>query len=230
MGRYKTATEVRQEHLDVLGADLGSLVHAVYNECAWLHLKWHQYVELFGTKPERIDLLNQSAGLFFRVVQDCFWDDTLLHLARLTDSPTTARKDNLTIRRLPPLVLDEAVRSELQTLVGKAVAATAFALDWRNRRIAHRDLALATQEGARPLAPASRKQVNEALDAVCAPIQQLHAHYFDSELSFEVIAEPADAVSLLYVLRDGVEAEERRRQRLRDRKIDPEDLKPRGAV
>jgi len=94
----------QKEHLDALGPDLGHVYHALYNECAWLHIKWHQYLVLYGTKPERIDLLNRSAGLFFRIVQDTLWEDTLLHLARLTDRPTSMGKNNLSVQRLPSLI------------------------------------------------------------------------------------------------------------------------------
>lgn len=43
--------------------------------------------------------------------------------------------------------------------------------------------------------------------------------------SFEVaLYEPNDTESLLYVIRDGVEAEEKREQRHREGKLDPDDL------
>jgi hypothetical protein len=61
-------------------------------------LKWGEYVELFGTKPSRIDLRNRAAGGFFRVVQDGLWEDVLLHVARLTDAPRSGGRANLTIR------------------------------------------------------------------------------------------------------------------------------------
>jgi hypothetical protein len=39
-----------------------------------------------------------------------------------------------------------------------------------------------------------------------------------------------DAVSLLYVIRDGLEADVKRRQRIRERKFEPDDLKPLAKV
>ena len=54
--------------------------------------KWNDFVELFGTKETRIDLLNGSAPRFFRIVQNVLWEETLLHLARLTDSPDSVGK------------------------------------------------------------------------------------------------------------------------------------------
>jgi hypothetical protein len=60
-------------------------------------MKWEEFVVLFGTKPSRVDLVNRAAGGFFRLVQDTFFADVLLHLCRLTDPASTGGKDNLTI-------------------------------------------------------------------------------------------------------------------------------------
>ena len=44
----------------MLGPEVGLVYNALYNKCVLLHVKWRQYLELFGTKPERLDLLNRS--------------------------------------------------------------------------------------------------------------------------------------------------------------------------
>ena len=225
MGRHRATEDVRESHLAVLGPELGPVYHAVYNQVVWLHVKWKQYVQLFGTSPERIDLLNQSASYFFRVIELTLWQDTLLHLARLTDPPQTGRKDNLTIRRLPDLVGAGTLKVDLQKLIDAAGAATDFVRDWRNRHIAHRDLKLALQDGAQPLVPASREQVNEAIAAISQVLQRLSLAYFDSEVRFDLVFTFADAESLLYTIRDGLDAEKQRRDRESKGNMTPEDLR-----
>ena len=84
MAENRTAEEVKQNHIEHMGEELGSIFHALWNEVAWLHQKWDQYNILFGTKPSRINLMNETAPLFFRIVQDSLWEDTLLNIARLT--------------------------------------------------------------------------------------------------------------------------------------------------
>lgn len=231
MGRYSTAEEVQQEHLDTLGPNLGPVYHALYNECAWLHIKWRQYVELYGTKPERIKLLNQAASLFFRIIEDTLWDDILLHLSKLTESTGSGKKkQRLTIRRLPNLISDNEFRCEVDALVDSAVNAAEFARDWRNRRIAHRNLALAIKEASTPLALASRRQVKDAIGAVTRTLQRVHEFYFNSEILFGSIPEPNGAIDLLYVIQDGIRARENRRQRLREGKITQDDLHPPSEI
>ena len=227
MSRSMNSSEVKNEHLRELGLIFGTHYNALYNEVVWLHVRWKQYKDLFGTSPSRIDILNQTAGLFFRFVRDGLWEGTLLHLTRLTDPPESKgkeKKENLTLQSLPPLIKDVEFQKEIKGLVEGAVKATRFARDWRNRRLAHTDLKLAIQQGAEPLAPASRKSVEDAINAVSRVIQRASEYYFKSELSFDVITPADDAVSLLYVIRDGLNAEEERRARLKAGKLSAKDI------
>ena len=61
--------------ISTLGDALGAIFYELQNDLIWLHVKWHQYRVLYGSTPERIDLLNDAAPLAFRVVEDALWDD-----------------------------------------------------------------------------------------------------------------------------------------------------------
>ena len=97
-----------------MGPQLGPVFDELLKECASLHLKWHQFVELYGTKPERVDLLNKAAGFFFWIVQRNLQDDVLLGLARLTDSPASSGQKNLTLQRLAALITDAKLRADVE--------------------------------------------------------------------------------------------------------------------
>ena len=226
MARNLTAGEVREEHLASMGPHLGPVYNALWNEVAWLHAKWHEYKELYGEKPPRLELLNRASGFFFRIVQDTLWEDTLLHLARLTDPSRSAGRQNLTVLQLPSLVNDPGLREQLEALLTEAKSKAEFARDWRNRHIAHRDLDKALGKGAEPLAAASRNHVDEALRALAAVLNRVNTFYLKSTLTFDVIAPMTGGVALLYVLRDGLVAREKRLERLRAGLPDPDDLGP----
>ena len=228
MGRYSTPEEVKKEHLDKLGPDFGPTYHALWNECYRLHLKWQQYKELYGTNPERIDLLNNAAKLFFFVVEESLWQDILLHLSALTDPPELRKrnKKNLTICQLPTLVAKGDFQKVVRRAVNTARKKSEFAREWRNRKYVHRDLALAIQIGAEPLPAASRLKVQEAIDAVSEVIKEINIHYFNSDIGFDLIHEPEGGLDLLYLLRDGLDMRVERRERLRRGKAHPTDLKP----
>ena len=231
MSTYRTAEEVKEGHVAALGSNLGLLYNHLSDECTWLHMKWREYSELFGTSPERLDVLNAAAGSFFRIVQDVMWDDALLGLARLTDPERTGKYENLSIQALPKYLTDPLL-SLVESDIESAVKATGFARDWRNRRIAHTDLGLALGGGsAKPLEHASRISVNDALAAIASVLNRIDQHYFDSTVMYSMSeAAPPSSVSMLRRLRDGLEQEERRRERLWTGKLEPGDVEPERPI
>ena len=162
----KSDSEIKLERISVLGPELGPVFHGLDRELLWVQVKWEEYKALFATSPESVEVLNTLAPFFWWNVQTVMWEDVLLHICRLTDPP----KKRLTVKQLPNLCPDdERVREELEKRIADAVHATRFARDWRNRRIAHRDLetALGQRQGnrgrAKPLATATRLDVEQAL-------------------------------------------------------------------
>lgn len=223
MGRYLTADDVKQKYIEKLGNNLGSLFNELENELASLYMKWEEYVELFGKTPSRIDLLNQSAPVFFKIVQDSLWEDILLHLARLTDPPKSAGKDNLTLRCLPSLV-DVKIMETITNQIIDAEEKTNFCRDWRNRHIAHRDLKLVIDKHAEPLKPASRAKVKDALESFTKILNTISEYYMKSIIAFDSIIGSGGAEELLYVLDDGIKVDVERRKRIEAGKYLPEDL------
>lgn len=213
------------QRLVVLGEALGPIYTALVDEVIWIHAKWLEFRKLLAKSPERIDLLNESAGFFLCVVQDVLWDDVLLHLTRLTDPPKSAGKENLTIRWLPTLIDDRQLACEVGRLVDVAVERCAFARDRRNRSLAHSDLRLALQSPqAQELAPASRETTGNALAAIAAVLNRIEGRYFDSEVAFGHFVAWLDADQLVYHLGVASHYEEGSRRRLQTGHPLPEDL------
>ncbi len=228
MANHKTAEEAEKEYIACMGGDLGKVFHALWQEVAWLYAKWGEYVDLFGEKPSRIELMNRAAPKFFRIVQDLLWEETILHIARLTDPPRTAGKDNLTIQKLPELIEDTELVAKLSGLIKVAVQSTEFCRDWRNRRIAHRDLHLAIKDGINPLKSASRKMVKEALITLVNVLNAVTLYYQNSDSFFEGCYGCDGGESLLYVIDAGLRAGEERKKRIERGEYNKEDLKARA--
>jgi HEPN superfamily AbiU2-like protein len=224
MSRNRSAEEVQQEHLAGMGQTLGPVYHVLYEEVVWLHAKWLEYRKLYGHSEPRVDFLNSMARFFFRVLHDVLWDDIVLHIARLTDPPTTVGKENLTLLRLPAVIPDAALAADTQSMIDAAGAQWSFARDWRNRRLAHRDLALALDAAVTPLTAVSREHVERALKSIRAILNRVHRHYLKSQVAFEHFISRDDADTLIYHLRVAKMTEERRRDRLRRGVASPEDL------
>jgi hypothetical protein len=210
-----TAAQARSDNIVKMGVEVGEIYSALWQEVAWIHKKWTQYVTLFGTNPGRIELLNRAAPSLFRAVQDTLLEDVLLHLSRLTDAPRTMGRSNLSVRQLASVSANTSIAANVQSLADNALAACAFARDWRNRRLAHRDLGLALGQPVQPLAPASRVAVTTALTALTQLLNAVSEHYLDSTNMFGFGTDDGDALSMLYVLRDGLEFAAERTERIR---------------
>ncbi|HKT32773.1 MAG TPA: hypothetical protein VJS89_09850 [Gammaproteobacteria bacterium] len=222
-----TAEEARAKHITAMGDDLGRLYSALWQEIVWLHRKWTEYVVLFGTKESRIELLNNAAPQFARMVQDSLWEDVLLHMARLTDPPKSAGKSNLSIQALLPLIDHTETKTTVQSQIARALAASEFCRDWRNRHLAHRDLHLALKLGAEPLKSGSRLNVTEALKSFATILNTISARYLESTTFFDSDADFGGALSLLAVLDLGLAAKEAKRERLKNGIYEPDDYKQR---
>lgn len=138
-------------------------------------------------------------------------------------------KSNLTIQALLMPTRDTIeLNSKISNLIVKAMEQTAFARDWRNRRIAHRDLKLMLEEPTEALAEASRAQVNAALKAIADVLNAVAVHYLKSETAYDMAALRGGALNLLYVIDDGLKAIEEREKRIQSGKPLPGDFEGRS--
>jgi len=223
MGEHKSAEQVHEKHLRDMGSQLGEVYHALWNEVGWVHAKWQQFRQLYAHSPACIELLNDVAGHFFGIVQDVLWEDVILHIARLTERPTTAGQANLTLVALPPLISDTALAQEVDDLVETAKSEAAFAKKWRDKRLAHRDILVALEKGAEPLPGVSRQGVERALAAIRAVMNRLEEYYWQSEVAYSHFLATGEADDLVYYLRLAKQFERKRSELLGQGKYVPED-------
>jgi hypothetical protein len=218
----ESAAEAKQLAIDAMGDPLGVQYAELWQELAQLNITWSEFMELYGTKPSRIELMNRSAGHFFKMVQDSLWEGLMLHIARLTDRPVVSGRTNLTLHNLPALIPDVTVKAKIEALCLEATDKTKFARDWRNRHIAHRDLDLALGTTAKPLPAVEIKQVNEALECFTEILNSIAGPYLDSETSFKHSVRLRGAIELLYLIDAGHTLQAEHRKRLEAGDYSPE--------
>ena len=201
----RTPEQIKRRYFDSMGQELGSMFYELWIEVVWLHEKWEEYVELFGTDDSRVKLINDAASLFFYIVQDTLWDSTLLHIARLTDPSKSMNKANLSIKGLLNLIDNAQLKSEVSDLIEIADSKAAFCRDWRNKHIAHRDLDIALKK-AESLPSASNAQVEGALSSIADDLNQVEMHYCGAESGtlFEGVSNLHGAYELLSIIERGL--------------------------
>ena len=210
-----TGDEMKKRNIAAMGDEFGKQYTELTQEFTTLYLYWKEFLELFGTNDKRIDRLNRATPGFFRMLQDQQFETNMLRLARLTDSPKSLGKLNLTVCSLPELVPDQCLKAQLIILVGEVKRKTEFCRDWRNRRFAHRDLMLAMQDGrATPLAAVPKENFFEALRALSDLFNAIEHFYFRNFCRFEDIIPFKGAATLLYVLGFGVKQRDRMQEEI----------------
>lgn len=220
-----TAEQIKIQNIQKMGKELGEVYSELSQQVIWLNMKWQEYVELFGLKPSRIELMNKAAPEFFYVVEKSMWESILLHITRLTDSPITGQKKNLSIGQFLKLIKDKALIANLKQKIDLAILKTQFARDWRNRIIAHSDFELAMNKSAKPLEIASRNKVKEAIESICEVLNDVSSNLMDSTTGYDYLLTAGGATSLLYFVNKGLRADDEMRKRMESGKYDNSDIK-----
>jgi len=223
MGTNLNCDEVERKYVDLMGCELGPVYNCLQAECTLLNSTWRQFIELFATNAERIEVLKWSAEYFFHVVRDVFLDSTLLRLSRITDLPSMGKKQNVTLALLPSLV-DDVLRPQIDAALIQVQESTTFARDWRNRHIAHQDFGLTFGDSASPLATATRKNVTDAIADVNSLLNLVESHYVKGTIAFERLIARGQADDLIQVLNEEFQREQEFMARLNSDTLSTADL------
>jgi AbiU2 len=220
MPSTKTPSEVRDDYVEAMPGPLGEAYYELFNHVANLFEKWHTYRVLFD-EHETIDLLNKTAGGFFRSIQLTLRENIFMHLCRLTDPPRSAGKENLSLRAVPkllPATVDPGFRDALQIAIDDSVAKMEFARVWRNKILAHTPLPV-TAGGVPFVIPAVRKaDWIAAMEAIGSTMNLIEHHYLNTTVGWDsIIDDAAGTLGLLHYLQKGLDAQELEEAVWRDR-------------
>ena len=185
-----------QEHLP---QELSSQFLPLFKDIFWLGMKWHEYTTLFG-EESNFELLHRTASYLFQIIDDTMWDDMILHLSRLVGPKKSMGKENLTIRRMPELIQDLVLRNEIQGLVDSCQLHCTFVTDHRNKRLAHYDLEVATQNMEARLTGVSRVKMRRAVESLQSIMQKIYAHYANVHFDFDTSLRTDNAEALIRAL------------------------------
>lgn len=210
---YKNAQETLKEYTQSLGSEFGSIFYYAHQEWCNLWIIWHQFENLFGRNKERVNLLNKTGGKFFACVDDVFFEATVLAVCRLSDPKQSMGKENLTVMKFIDFMDTPARKAKMQDLLNEVKTKTEFHRDWRNRRIGHNDLDLKISK-AKPLIPATRRGMNEAIAALYDVFHYVSVEFRNSDTVDFVITDDGEK-HMLYYLFDGVRAQEEHREAIR---------------
>jgi len=206
--------EVLKSLKETLGEEFGSDLFYLRNKYLNTRIEWRFYRSFYGTNPERVQLLNESSGIFFRTIETTLFEAVILGLCRLLDPIETGRgrgaRANMTFRRLEKFIVPVERKDRWNELVESAENATEFARDWRNRKIAHSDYLVSSQ--LELLTEASRERVQISLEEIGEILSWIYREFLDSDLVLDVLLPLEDEKRVLEMLFDGIELEKEKEE------------------
>jgi hypothetical protein len=192
-------------------ASIHQLWEALRYEVVWLHGRWIMYRQLFGTSPERIAILNRSAGTFFNTLESVLMKDVQISLSKLGDPADSKRGSNMTLKALLRQLErhgETLVASKLDPLIAVFDASCQKIRHRRNKWIAHFDMATMLNRSVTPLEGPSRAEIEEALLGLREAMNCVEVHYADTSTAYEYFTIAADGDSLISTLMRGLRYEE----------------------
>jgi hypothetical protein len=178
------------------------LLEAIDNKMFMLQATWKIYHQLYGTRQERLDLLNTWVPDFAGIVQRVLWDSVILGICRLCDPPVHLGNKNLTLKRLvdsldPKPDASQAVYFDAQLAKVKALAQALH--KHRHKRLAHSDLKSA-MAAADILPGVSRQTIEDVLKSIRALLNKINLDYFNNEVAYEFVGLRGDGDCLIHCL------------------------------
>ena len=156
-------------------------------DVGFLHDSWTFYLELFS-KTENVTLLSDMVRGSFQVIEEAVRRDMTMAICRLADpAQTFADKDKQNcsletlIGRCDPIQEVKGLLAEFQKIVAPIKK-------YRDKRIAHNDLAAALRPQENPLPDISRSDVDKALQLASRILNAVGQRYApDNQWSFRSV-------------------------------------------
>lgn len=179
-----TIITIEEQRIVPMDENLRTAVSLLSNHILELHVLWEQYRQLY-TDADTIDVLNRTAGMFFKIVQDELWDSILLAVCRLVDRPITAGQANLTLRSLSSLIEDANLKQEVDKACKEAVEIAEAAQTHRHKRIAHISYDHALDHTLFDAVGISQKKMEEMITALRTVIKLVDSYYNDTDVLYD---------------------------------------------
>lgn len=194
---------MKSHHGKKMDKFLAEVYVAIFQEVSQLHLRWDEYLILYGSGNNHIEVMNKTAPNFFGTIQTGLQENIILHITRLMDPPCMGRNGehkNLSIKLFPELIKNDSLKESVNNLICLAEKAIEPCKDWRNKWHAHRDRQIALDPKAEPLPSIDRKYIAESIKNFTDILNVIESHYHNTRTSFMHITDRKGAQALLCIL------------------------------
>jgi hypothetical protein len=168
--------------------DLEPCLTVIQDQLTFIYARWNVLIELFGSGPANIDVINRTLPHFFVLLQNTYLDDVIIGIGRLLDSEKTGRNKNLSLASLYKILSLSAhvqLAKEVEAAIDRINVLEKPLRDHRNRKIAHNDYRIALQ--LEQLPPLYISNVNESLMSLALLLNSISIYFRNSETEFAAL-------------------------------------------
>ncbi len=187
----------------IISVPLQKRLDAIHAEVCDLHFKWKFFSQLFADR-QRFEILKATAPTLFAYVQDLILHDIILGIARLTDPHKSKDRSNLSFDGILAEIADQSLRGEVSEIISKIKAKAGAIRDWRNKKLAHNDLAKAIE--GNPLPPIYITDLSEVLKLASQILNIFYTRFQNTEVAYNRCVTSGDGDSLMFYLEYGLDA------------------------
>jgi hypothetical protein len=130
--------------------------------------------------------------------------DIILGIARLTDPHKPKGRANLSFGSILAEIGDTSLHAEVSEIILKIKAKTGAIRVWRNKKLAHNDLAKAIE--GNPLPPIYIADLSEVLKLASQILNIFYTRFRDTEVAYDRCVTSGDGDSLMFYLEYGLDA------------------------
>lgn len=182
--------------------EVTALYNPLKNEAILAHAEFQIWDELYATHPDRVAILNATAGGFFSMLSPALIDNVMMRLSRLTDPLGGGAHRNLTLRSLIPLIAENSDDRNAFTRNLESLDSACEAMRvQRNKRMAHLDLETARVDSGNPLPGVRVLDLRQALEELQKTMNVFERYYLLPTVMYSDFIHHAGALSLLGALK-----------------------------
>ena len=125
-------------------SNIHEIYEALFHPVCHVHREWGVFRHLYVSGQEIADVIKDAGGDFFGITKTLLAHDIILTIARLTDPKQSVGRENLCLEQLIHSVdasLYSQLRDNIERIYSQSKPNFAFAKTYRNKLLAHYDLA-----------------------------------------------------------------------------------------
>ena len=182
--------------------DIVDIYKSLSEETTWLFGRWIVFCQLFWAKKENVDLLNEFAPSFFRMMQDTYIYYVIITICRITDPLKSLGKNNRTLSQLIDKLTStdyEDIKNILQDKLLILTNECSEIRKWRNKKLVHSDLSIS--QNVEQLPALYYDKIKIVLEQIKSFMNEFEIYFYDCPVGYDYFMMQDDGDTILEYLR-----------------------------